>query len=64
MKPHREGYLKMSFKDFVEEFDKSEDNHILWLSLASSFMNSFSLLVDDKEGFEIIISKFRLQQLS
>lgn len=63
IKHHGERYLEMSFEDFVEGFDISEDDCIWWSSLISSLTNGFGLPVDDKNGFQTMILKLRLQQL-
>lgn len=62
MKSLEKGYLKMLFKDFVEEFDMSDDNCIWWSSSSFFLMNGFGLPVNDKDKRDVIISKLRLQR--
>lgn len=63
MKPHGEGYLEMSFEDFVEGFDLSDDDRIWWSSSVSSLTNGLGLPVDDEDEFHAMISKLRSQRL-
>lgn len=63
MKFYKKKYLEISFENFVERFDISKNNYIKWSSLAFFLINNFDLLVDNKNGFQIIISKLKLQQL-
>lgn len=62
MKPYWESYLKILFKNFVERFDILDNNCIWWLSLTSSLTNGFGFLVNNKDGFNTMILKFRLQK--
>lgn len=61
IKPYKKIHSKISFEDFIEKFDLSNDKCILLSSLSSSFRNAFSLSIDDKDKFYVMISKLKLQ---
>lgn len=61
MRPHKESYLEILFKDFVKVFNLLDNNYIKWLSLAFSLINGLGFSVDNQDKFYIIILKFRLQ---
>lgn len=60
IKPYGENYLEILFKNFVKEFDISDDNQIWWLSLLSFVRISRDFKVNDKDKYDIIISKLKL----
>lgn len=62
-KPYREKYLKISFEDFVECFDTADDDRIWWSILSSSLTNGSGLEIDNKDAYNIMISKVRVQRV-
>lgn len=62
IKLYKKNYFEMSFKDFVKEVNMSDDNYIQWSSVPSSLINGFGLQVNNKDKFDIMILKLRLQK--
>lgn len=63
MKLYGKSFLEILFENFVEGFDIIYDNQISWSSLLLILTNNYHFKINDKDKYNAIILKLRLQRL-